>query len=455
MINENNIPVLLLTGYLGSGKTTLLNRILTNRRGIRFAVIVNDIGEVNIDAELIQKGGVVAQKDDNLIALQNGCICCSLKMDLVEQLRDLCNQTDTRYPIGGTPSNSEASASSKAAFDYIVIEASGICEPAPIAQTICSYRQMVPTSGLRGASFPKLDAVVTVVDALRMRDEFVEQLSPMTNSQLPIAKAEDLSSLVIEQIEFCNVILLNKVSMVSEEERAHVRAILRAIQPKAKIIDCDYCDVPFGEILDTELFDFEQVATSATWIQKVEGDVEEEHEHHHHDHHHHEHDHEHHHHEHDHEHGEHCHCCHCEAAHSEASNSPEGVQYPIGETPSHNQITTFVYYRREPMDLNRFDEFVARHWDKGIIRCKGMCYFEEEYDMCYLFEQAGKQFDLKQAGAFYATMPEEELMQMMARDPMLQRDWDERYGDRMQKLVFIGQNMDRHAIEAALDACLV
>ena len=434
MINENNIPVLLLTGYLGSGKTTLLNRILTNRRGIRFAVIVNDIGEVNIDAELIQKGGVVAQQDDSLVALQNGCICCSLKMDLVEQLRDLCTANT---------------------FDYIVIEASGICEPAPIAQTICSYRQMVPTSGLRGASIPKLDAVVTVVDALRMRDEFVEKLSPMTNSQLPITKAEDLASLVIQQIEFCNVILLNKVSMVSEEEREHVRAILRAIQPKAKIIDCDYCDVPFGEILDTELFDFEQVATSATWIQKVEGDVEEEHEHHHHDHHHHEHDHEHHHHKHDHEHGEHCHCCHCEAAHSEASNSPEGVQYPIGETPSHNQITTFVYYRREPMDLNRFDEFVARHWDKGIIRCKGMCYFEEEYDMCYLFEQAGKQFDLKQAGAFYATMPEEELMQMMARDPMLQRDWDERYGDRMQKLVFIGQHMDRHAIEAALDACLV
>ena len=441
MMNENNIPVLLLTGYLGSGKTTLLNRILTNRRGIRFAVIVNDIGEVNIDAELIQKGGVVAQQDDSLVALQNGCICCSLKMDLVEQLRDLCTANT---------------------FDYIVIEASGICEPAPIAQTICSYRQMVPTSGLRGASIPKLDAVVTVVDALRMRDEFVEKLSPMTNSQLPITKAEDLASLVIEQIEFCNVILLNKVSMVSEEEREHVRAILRAIQPKAKIIDCDYCDVPFGEILDTELFDFEQVATSATWIQKVEeslpptppcreGSDEEYHHEHHHEHeatghrsseHHH-------HHEHHHEcEDPHCHCHEhhheCDDPHCHCHN--HGDEYGI---------STFVYYRREPMDLNRFDEFVARHWDKGIIRCKGMCYFEEEYDMCYLFEQAGKQFDLKQAGAFYATMPEEELMQMMARDPMLQRDWDERYGDRMQKLVFIGQNMDRHAIEAALDACLV
>ena len=401
MLQYDNIPILLLTGYLGSGKTTLLNRILSNRKGIRFAVIVNDIGEVNIDAELIQKGGVVAQQDDNLVALQNGCICCSLKMDLVQQLQDLCAAN---------------------AFDYIVIEASGICEPAPIAQTICSYTSLIASSP--NSPSPKLDAIVTVVDALRMRDEFVEQLSPMTNSQLPIAKAEDLASLVIEQIEFCNLILLNKVSEVSEEEREHIRAILRAIQPKAKIIDCDYCDVSFGEILDTELFDFEQVATSATWIQKVEEDIKEDH---HHEHHHH----------HDHHHecdDPHCHC------------HNHGDEYGI---------TTFVYYRRKPFDLNRFDEFVARHWDKGIIRCKGMCYFEEEYDMCYLFEQAGKQFNLKQAGSFYATMPEEELMQLMARDPMLQRDWDEQYGDRMQKLVFIGQNINREAITKALDNCLI
>ena len=443
MMNENSIPVLLLTGYLGSGKTTLLNRILTNRRGIRFAVIVNDIGEVNIDATLIQKGGVVAQQDDSLIALQNGCICCSLKMDLVQQLRDLCMATESgdRKP----DTNDSATESSRAAFDYIGIEASGICEPAPIAQTICSYAQMVPATTLQGgqkvAPMPKLDAVVTVVDALRMRDEFVEKLSENRMQESDMEKG-DLASLVIEQIEFCNLILLNKVSMVSEEERAHIRAILRAIQSKAQIIDCDYCDVPFGEILDTNLFDFEQVATSATWIQKVEESVgnegtgnegtgNREPEHHHcHEHHGHEHE---------------CddpHCC----CHHHHHDHHHGDEYGI---------TTFVYYRREPMSLNRFDEFVARHWDKGIIRCKGMCYFEEEYDMCYLFEQAGKQFDLKQAGAFYATMPKEELMQMMAQDPMLQRDWDERYGDRMQKLVFIGQNMDKEAITQALDACLV
>ena len=419
-MQNDNIPVLLLTGYLGSGKTTLLNRILSNRKGIRFAVIVNDIGEVNIDATLIQRGGVVAQQDDNLIALQNGCICCSLKMDLIQQLRDLCAAD---------------------CFDYIVIEASGICEPAPIAQTICSYSSLAP---IANSPLPKLDAVVTVVDALRLRDEFLEKLAPISDTRYPISKTNDLASLVIEQIEFCNLILLNKVAMVSEEEREHIRAIIHAIQPKAKIIDCDYCDVSFGEILDTELFDFEQVATSAAWIQGVEGDVEEHEHHHHHEHHdrhdHHEHCHHHEHHDcHDHE----CddpHCC-CHHHHHN-----HGDEYGI---------STFVYYRREPMSLNRFDDFVARHWDKGIIRCKGMCYFEEEYDMCYLFEQAGKQFDLKQAGTFYATMPKEELMLMMAQDPMLQRDWDERYGDRMQKLVFIGQNMDKEAICQALDNCLV
>ena len=437
----DNIPVLLLTGYLGSGKTTLLNRILTNRRGIRFAVIVNDIGEVNIDAELIQKGGVVAQQDDNLVALQNGCICCSLKMDLVEQLRDLCTATSE-------PLNSSTPEPSKPRFDYIVIEASGICEPAPIAQTICSYSSLSP---IANSPSPKLDAVVTVVDALRMKDEFVEPLSPIANSQLPIAKVEDLASLVVEQIEFCNLILLNKMSEVSAEERKHIRAILRAIQPKAKIIDCDYCDVPFSEILDTELFDFEQVATSATWIQKVEGDVEETSEllnfstselhSHHHEHHH-------------HEHGEHCHC-HEHHHDDHECDDPHCCCHHHHNHGDEYGITTFVYYRRRPFDLARFDEFVARHWDKNIIRCKGMCYFEEEYDMCYLFEQAGKQFNLKQAGTFYATMPQEELMQMMAQDPMLQRDWDEQYGDRMQKLVFIGQHIDRHAIEQALDACLV
>ena len=396
------IPVLLLTGYLGSGKTTLLNRILTNTQGIRFAVIVNDIGEVNIDASLIQKGGVVSQQDDSLVALQNGCICCSLKMDLISQLHDLAAQK---------------------AYDYIVIEASGICEPAPIAQTLCSYAQMVPQFATDG--LPTLDCICSVVDALRIRDEF-DGGDALAHY---IPKEEDLAALVIEQIEFCNIVLLNKAAEVSEEELVRIKSIIRAIQPHAQIIETNYCDVDLSLLLNTGLFDFDKVATSATWIEEIEDarhhhedhddDDDDEHEHHH----------EHHHHDHDHEHGDHDHLA------------------EFG-------IETYVYFARKPFDLGLFDEFVAAHWPKNIIRCKGMCYFAEEYDMCYLFEQAGRQFNLRKAGEWFATMPKEELMQLMADDPQLRKDWDDQYGDRMQKLVFIGQHLDTKALKTALDNCL-
>ena len=403
------IPVLLLTGYLGSGKTTLLNRILTNKKGIRFAVIVNDIGEVNIDASLIQQGGVVSQKDDSLVALQNGCICCTLQTDLINQLHNLAAQK---------------------VYDYIVIEASGICEPAPIAQTICSYPQMVPQFAQDG--MPVLDCICSVVDALRIRDEFDggEQLAHY------VPKEEDLAALVIEQIEFCNIVLLNKASEVSEEELAHIKSIIRAIQPTAQIIETNYCDVDLDLLLNTRMFDFDKTAPSATWIQEVEDarhhhddddDDDDDHDHDHDEHEH--HDHEHHHHDHDHEHGEHDHLA------------------EFG-------IDTYVYFARRPFDLGLFDEFVAAHWPKNVIRCKGMCYFAEEYDMCYLFEQAGKQFNLRKAGEWFATMPKEELMQLMAGDPQLQKDWDDQYGDRMQKLVFIGQHLDKKALTDALDKCL-
>ena len=401
----NKVPVLLLTGYLGSGKTTLLNRILTNTKGIRFAVIVNDIGEVNIDASLIQKGGVVSQQDDSLVALQNGCICCSLKMDLIAQLHDLVAQK---------------------AYDYIVIEASGICEPAPIAQTICSYPEMVPQFAMDGV--PVLDCICAVVDALRLRDEFDGGLA----LEHHIPKEEDLAALVTEQIEFCNVILLNTASEVSEEELTRIKSIIRAIQPTAPIIETNYCDVDLEKLLKTNLFDFDRTATSAAWIQEVEDAS------HHHDHHaddddddeeEEEHEHHHHHHDHDHEHGDHDHLA------------------EFG-------IDTYVYYARKPFDLGLFDEFVAAHWPKNVIRCKGMCYFAEEYDMCYLFEQAGRQFNLRKAGEWFATMPKEELMQLMADDAQLRKDWDEQYGDRMQKLVFIGQHLDVKAIQTALDNCL-
>lgn len=400
-------PVLLLTGYLGSGKTTLLNHILTNRKGIRFAVIVNDIGEVNIDASLIQKGGIVGQSDgaDDLVALQNGCICCTLKMDLIEQLRDLIA---TR------------------AFDYIVIEASGICEPAPIAQTINSMRCM--DEEYTAAGVPRLDCIVTVVDALRMRDEF----GCGESLERPGIDEEDIENLIIEQIEFCNIILLNKISEISAEEADRVRRVIRAIQPRAEIIECDYADVALERIIDTKLFDFEKVATSAAWIHAIESPVTPEQEEEAHHHHHHDHD-EHEHHHHDHEHHHH--------HHDEGEAEEYGIQ-------------TFVYYRRQPFDIHKFDRFLAQNWPANIIRCKGVVYFKHNRDMSYLFEQAGRQKKLTEAGFWYATAPEEELIEIMRREPGLVRDWDETYGDRMIKLVIIGRKLDRGAITAALDDCL-
>lgn len=432
-MNKYDIPVLLLTGYLGSGKTTLLNRILSNEKGIRFAVIVNDIGEVNIDADLIQKGGIVNQADDSLVALQNGCICCTLKMDLVQQLHDIISMQK---------------------FDYIVIEASGICEPAPIAQTICSIPSMAPEVTKNGV--PLLDCIVTVVDALRMKDEFANGNDLMKQN----LDEDDIENLVIQQIEFCNIILLNKADEVEPHELERIKQILRALQPKAEIIECNYGDVELNKILNTNLFDFEKVATSAAWINEIENhhpdeeDEEEEHHHHHHEeeHHHHEH----HHHDddddddevcpecgHHHHHDEHCHCgCH----HHHHDGEGEAEEYGIG---------TFVYYRRQPLNLSEFDHFVARLWPKTIIRAKGICYFKGEEDICYVFEQAGKQVKLQNVGQWYATMPKNELERFMEQNEGLRRDWDEQYGDRMQKLVFIGQHMDREAITTLLDACLV
>lgn len=421
-MSKKEIPVLLLTGYLGSGKTTLLNHILNNRRGLRAAVIVNDLGEVNIDADLIQKGGIVGQSDDSsdLVALQNGCICCTLKMDLVNQIADLA-------------------ATEK--FDYIVIEASGICEPAPIAQTICSIPLM--DEAYSRAAMPRLDCIATVVDALRLRDEFGcgEQL------RRPDIDEEDIENLIIEQIEFCNVIILNKISEVSTEEAARVRAIIRAIQPKAEIIETDYCRVDIDRLINTHCFDFEKVATSAAWVRELEGhhddedEDDEEDQHHHcgadaHDHHDHDHDH-------DHHHDENCSCGH----HHHHHHHGEGEAEEYG-------IQTFVYYRRPGFNLNKFDRFVAQNWPSNIIRSKGILYFSHNDDMSYLFETAGRQKKLSEAGLWYASAPAEELERLMAAEPGMLRDWDPVYGDRMIKLVIIGQNLDREAISAELDRCL-
>ena len=436
-MNTKEVPVLLLTGYLGSGKTTLLNKILANKKGIKFAVIVNDIGEVNIDAALIEKGGVVGQKDDSLVSLQNGCICCTLKMDLVEQLKEIVDMKR---------------------FDYIVIEASGICEPAPIAQTICSIPSLGPQYIKNGIL--RLDSIVTVVDALRMKDEFANGSDLMKQD----IDEEDLASLVIQQMEFCNIILLNKAAEVEPKELEHLKQIIRAIQPKAEIFECNYGDVDLDLIVNTHKFDWQTVATSAGWIQEIEAErngeneeEEDEHEHHHHDedehehHHHHEHDEHdehghHHHHEHD-EHDEHGHHHHHHHDHDHDHEGGEVEEYGIG---------TFVYYRRKPFDLSLFDEFVARKWPRDVVRAKGICYFADERDMCYVFEQAGQQKTVKQAGQWLATMPADQLAELRKNNPQLEKEWDEEYGDRMIKLVFIGQHIkeQKDAIIAELDKCL-
>ena len=409
-MNTKEVPVLLLTGYLGSGKTTLLNKILANKKGIKFAVIVNDIGEVNIDAALIEKGGVVGQKDDSLVSLQNGCICCTLKMDLVEQLKEIVDMKR---------------------FDYIVIEASGICEPAPIAQTICSIPSLGPQYIKNGIL--RLDSIVTVVDALRMKDEFANGSDLMKQD----IDEEDLASLVIQQMEFCNIILLNKAAEVEPKELEHLKQIIRAIQPKAEIFECNYGDVDLDLIVNTHKFDWQTVATSAGWIQEIESErngeneeEEDEHEHHHDHDHHDEHGHHHHHHDHDHDH-----------------EGGEVEEYGIG---------TFVYYRRKPFDLSLFDEFVARKWPRDVVRAKGICYFADERDMCYVFEQAGQQKTVKQAGQWLATMPADQLAELRKNNPQLEKEWDEEYGDRMIKLVFIGQHIkeQKDAIIAELDKCL-
>ena len=420
------MPILLLTGYLGGGKTTLVNRILSNKKGIRFAVIVNDIGEVNIDATLIQQGGVVGQSDDSLVALQNGCICCTLKTDLMNQIVEIMKMDK---------------------FDYIVIEASGICEPEPIAQTICSMKSIGGVYTEFGT--PRLDCLVTVVDALRMADEFGcgESLERKNLEE------DDIENLIIQQIEFCNVILLNKASEVSPESLEKIKHIIREIQTKAQIIECDYADVDLEKLLDTNMFDYRQTESGAGWIRGLESDVhdeehhheehEEEHEHHHEDHE----EHEEHHHDHEEEHDDHDH--HEEHHHHHHDHDHEG-----GEVEEYG-IGTFVYYRRPAFDLNKFDWFVNKKLPKSVIRAKGLCYFSDNTDMSCLFEQAGKQIMLREAGQWYATAPEEDLIRMMRQDPTIMKDWDAHYGDRMQKIVFIGQHMDKEQICKDLDECLV
>jgi len=400
------VPITVLTGYLGAGKTTLINHVLNNQEGYKVAVIVNDIGEVNIDAELIQKGGVVNEKDADLVPLSNGCICCTLKVDLMKQIAELIKTGK---------------------FDYILIEASGICEPLPIAQTITILSEQTEQYGL--PKICRLDNVVTVVDAARLAYEFGSGEDLMQDN----IDEEDIANLLIQQIEFCNTIILNKVDSISPEDLKKVRAVIKALQPVAKIIETNYAKVDVKEIIDTHNFDFEKAASSAAWVRELEDDSNEEE-----DEEEHEEEHEH---DHDEEHVEEHHHGHHHHHHDEG----EAEEYGIG---------TYVYTRRKPFNRNKFEEYVNFHWRKAIIRCKGIVWFSDENDMSYVFEQAGNQIQLGEAGLWIASAPEGEKKQILKDNPELLKSWDENVGDRIIKLVFIGQDIDKEGIKEELDKIL-
>ena len=419
-------PITLLCGYLGAGKTTLLNKVLNNQEGYRVAVIVNDIGEINVDASLIAKGGNITDTSD-IVPLTNGCICCTLKSQMVTDIEKLI---------------------SKGLYDYILIEASGVCEPMPIAQELELIKNGV------------LDNVVGVVDAARLVDEFASGESLLNKEAID---EEDIESLLVQQIEFCSTLVINKTDLVTPEELKKVRMVVDALHPGAKVIETSQGDVPVSEILNTHSFDFDAVYESAGWCQALskEGSLgdeddenapdhehhhheEDEHEHHHHDEdedeheHHHDHDEEHEHHHEDHDHHHHHH--HHEHRHE-------------GESEDEYGIGTFIYYRRTPFDREKLRDYVPS-WPKNIIRCKGTLWFSDEDDMAYVLETSGRQLLCGAYGKWVATAPEDEKKQLLEENPQIAKDWDEKVGDRMVRLCIIGRNLDKKAIADELDTLL-
>ena len=397
-MSKSLTPITLLCGYLGAGKTTLMNKVLTNQKGYKVAVIVNDIGEINVDESLIAKGANITDTS-SIVGLQNGCICCTLKSDLVQQIENLIAQKR---------------------FDYILIEASGVCEPMPIAQAIEQIRN------------GRLDNVVSVVDAKRLVDEFSGGDTLLKKDM----DEEDIESLLVQQIEFCSTLIINKKDLVTADEMKKVHAVVKALQPHVKVIEASHGDVAVEDILNTERFDFETVFESAAWVSHLEradedDDDDDEHEHEHdehglhHEHDHDEHEHEHHHHEHIHE-------------------GDDEDEYGIGN---------FVYYRRRPFNRDKLEEFAGR-WPRNIIRCKGVLWFSDEENMAYVFETSGRQISAGASGQWLASCSKKEQEEVLASEPKIRAEWDEKVGDRMVKLCIIGQKLDKDAVCRELDALL-
>ena len=411
-MSKKQVPITLLCGYLGAGKTTLLNRVLTNQKGYKVAVIVNDIGEVNVDERLISKEAKITDSS-SLVPLTNGCICCTLKSDLVQQIENLINTGK---------------------FDYIMIEASGVCEPMPIAQAI----QQIETG--------KIDNVVGVVDASRLVDEFDEGKSLLKKD----IEEEDIESLLIQQIEFCSTLIVNKRDLVTDEQMKMVRAVINKIQPTVKVFETTKCDVPVEEVIGTDRFDFETVYASAGWVKALEehdkeedDDDDDDHDEHEHDHDHEEHEHHDHDdddHDHNHEEGHHHHHHHHEHKHE-------------GESEDEYGIGSFVYYRRRPFNRIKLDEYASK-WPRNIIRSKGVIWFSDEEDMAYVLETSGRQIQAGYSGNWLASCPPAEQKRVLAEEPEMKKDWEEKVGDRMIKMVIIGRHLDKEEISKALDSCL-
>lgn len=397
-MSKSLTPITLLCGYLGAGKTTLMNKVLTNQKGYKVAVIVNDIGEINVDESLIAKGANITDTS-SIVGLQNGCICCTLKSDLVQQIENLIAQKR---------------------FDYILIEASGVCEPMPIAQAIEQIRN------------GRLDNVVSVVDAKRLVDEFSSGDTLLKKDM----DEEDIESLLVQQIEFCSTLIINKKDLVTADEMKKVHAVVKALQPHVKVIEASHGDVAVEDILNTERFDFETVFESAAWVSHLEradedDDDDDEHDHEHDEHgHHHEHDHDEH--EHEHHHHEHIH------------EGDDEDEYGIGN---------FVYYRRRPFNRDKLEEFAGR-WPRNIIRCKGVLWFSDEENMAYVFETSGRQISAGASGQWLASCSKKEQEEVLASEPKIRAEWDEKVGDRMIKLCIIGQKLDKDAVCRELDALL-